>query len=422
MVVMSSVDLVITNCRPVIPKIGIVNASIAVDKGVIVSVASESQLPKAEKVIDAGGNLVFPGVIDPHVHYGLINDLEQDVRTETESAALGGITTVLRFHRTEESYFNIFETEKKVFEDNSLTDFSFSYGLMIEKHLEELERYVEELGITSFKFYLNYQRGYFEAQKRGFIGIDDGFLYRGLRRIGALGHPALPCIHCENIEIIEGIRPETGGDLLADWSDSRPNIAEEESLASAVAMGRAVGCPIYVVHMTTSEAVNITREEKKSSNRVYAEACPPYLTFTKHDDLGLMGKLIPPLRNRADVEELWRGIRHGVIDTIGSDHSPKSLEMKKGGGDIWSATAGNPGSATLLPVMLSEGFHKRGIPLEKIVEVTSYNAARIFGLFPRKGTIAVGSDADFTIVDINKKVKVRPELLKSSSDFSLFDG
>jgi dihydropyrimidinase len=153
----------------------------------------------------------------------------------------------------------------------------------------------------------------------------------------------------------------------------------------------------------------------------YVETCPHYLTHTVDFDK-LIGKVVPPLRSKSDLQSMWSALRNGIVDTVGTDHVASRLEMKMGEGDIWTALAGFPGMATMLPVLLDHGVNQDRISIERVAELTSYNAARIFGMYPRKGTIQLGSDADLTTVDLDLEKKVTPELLQSFSDYTIYDG
>ncbi|HEX2014697.1 MAG TPA: amidohydrolase family protein, partial [Nitrososphaera sp.] len=153
----------------------------------------------------------------------------------------------------------------------------------------------------------------------------------------------------------------------------------------------------------------------------HLETCPHYLTHTT-DFQNLTGKVVPPIRSKSDVQSIWSALRNGIVDTIGSDHVASRLEMKMGSGDLWTALAGFPGIATMLPVLLDYGVNRDRISVERVAEVTSYNTARIFGMYPRKGTIQVGSDADLTVIDLDVQKTVTPELLQSYSDYSIYDG
>ena len=233
---------------------------------------------------------------------------------------------------------------------------------------------------------------------------------------------AVACVQAENIEIILSLIKRykgEGKDGLAVWSKCRPNLTESESVRRAIDFADAAGCPLYFAHISTREALEVVRKSRAKNKRVFAETCPHYLTFTYNDPLGILGKVNPPFRSAEDIAALWEGISDGSIDTIGSDHCPFRREDKRG--DIWDAATGFPGSATLLPVLLSEGVHKNRLSLERVAEITAYNSARIFNLFPRKGTIHIGSDADFCVVDMDLTKRVEPKMLHSYSDFSLYE-
>ena len=153
----------------------------------------------------------------------------------------------------------------------------------------------------------------------------------------------------------------------------------------------------------------------------YIETCPQYLTHTVDFD-SIKGKVVPPIRSKSDVQSVWSALKNGIIDTVGTDHVANRLDMKMGKGDLWSALAGFPGIATMLPVLFDQGVNKDRISIERVAEVTSYNTARIFGMYPQKGTIQEGSDADLVVVDMDFEQKVTPELLQSHSDYTIYDG
>jgi dihydropyrimidinase len=179
---------------------------------------------------------------------------------------------------------------------------------------------------------------------------------------------------------------------------------------------------LYFVHVGSTAALDaILAEREKGMSNYYIETCPHYLTHTT--DFGnITGKVVPPIRSKSDQQSMWSALRNGIVDTIGTDHVANRLEMKMGKGDLWTALAGFPGLATMLPVLLDQGVNQRRIGIERVAEVTSHNAARIFGMYPRKGTIQAGSDADLVIVDLDEQKTVTPELLQSYSDYTIYDG
>lgn len=412
------VDTVVKNCR-IVTENQILSAGLAIDKGKIVAVAKETNLPKGDRTIDCKGNLVLPGAIDPHVHFGSYFPFEQDCKTETEAAALGGLTTIMHHMIDNRSYSGLFEDYHRKADQNSLIDFSFHLAIMSENHLDELDDYVR-LGLTSFKFFMAY-RGE-EGEQIGVTAADDGLLYKGFQKIGELGYPGLPLVHAENVEIAYKLKSELiikGRKDLRAWSEARPNFCEDENVNRAAYIARIVNSPLYVVHVSAQESVESISRLKRTVD-IFAETAPHYLTLTKDKDLGVLGKVAPPLRGPGSVEKLWWGIRNGIIDCIGSDHSPITKTNKSD--DIWTAPPGLPGIGLIVPIMITEGVMKNRISLQKVVEVCSSNTARIFGLYPKKGALKVGSDADLIVIDLDKEMKFKPGIFPSVSDFSPYEG
>jgi dihydropyrimidinase len=427
------VDMVLTNCNLVIPSIGVVRAGVAIDDGLIASIASYANLPKAERVLDVQGNYVLPGVIDPHVHYGnsygrYSLDFKENVGSESISAAMGGVTTVnvmQRIFPSSRSYFDFFEENVPEAQRKASTNFLLTIGILTDVHVEEMVGYAEKLGVLSFKFFRGYKGR--EGAGLGATGLDDGTFYGMLRKISQLGDNALACVHCENAEIIRYTTDQTraqGGADLTRWSEARPDLAEVESIRSAIYLAcDATMTRLYIPHVSSAAGIDAVANAKTAGKTFFAETCPHYLTLTKNDrEIGIRGKVNPPLRDRQSVEKLWDRVIDGTIDTIGSDHIPVRLKDKLADGDIWSAGLGFPGSGTMLPILLHEGFHRRGVGLRRIAELVSYNSARALGLYPRKGAIAPGSDADLTIVNLKKEAKVSSELLQSAAGFTLYEG
>jgi dihydropyrimidinase len=419
------VDLLLENGRLVIPKGGVITGCLGVTGGKVVGIFDSPAGVSARQKIDCKGFYVLPGLVEPHVHYGYRGNLAGHFFTETASAAIGGITTVIPFYRDIQrptvAYDNLAEV-KKLAEANSCIDFSLHLLLITRNQLAKVKEYVDESDITSFKFYMAYKGK--DAKSIGLEGneTDDGFLFEAFSSLAQMPG-VVACVHAENIEVILSLVEKYQGEGrqgLKTWSDCRPNFTEAESVHRAATFAEVAGCPLYVAHVTTKESLEDLRLFKSRHQKIYVETCPHYLTLTKDSPLGNVAKVNPPLRSEGDVEALWRGISSGLIDTVGSDHCPFLREDKEG--TIWDAKTGFPGSATMLPVLLSEGVHKKRVSLEKVAELTSYNPGKIFNLFPRKGTIQVGSDADFCIVDLEMSKKVNHEMLLSSSDFSVYEG
>jgi dihydropyrimidinase len=209
---------------------------------------------------------------------------------------------------------------------------------------------------------------------------------------------------------------------LKIWCDCRPPSSEAESIIKVTGFASNVCSKLYFVHIGSTLALNtILAEKQKRLSSLYIETCPHYLTHTADFD-NIIGKVVPPLRSKRDIQNIWLALQNGHIDTIGTDHVANRLSMKIGHGDLWTALAGFPGIATMLPVLLSKGVNEDRISIERVSEVTSYNTAKIFGMYPKKGTIQQGSDADLIIVDLDLEQKVTPEILQSYSDYTIYDG
>ncbi len=414
-------DLLLRGGTLVLPFRGLVRADLGIRDGRIAAVLDPGGEWTSRETIEVSGRFVFPGAIDPHVHIGLGNG-DEDWETETRSAAAGGITSVFSFLMAGTSYLPHIERAHAVARQRAYVNYGLHVVPCAPVHLEELDRYVDEQGIASFKYFTSFRGD--EGAYLGISGTDDGFLFEYLRRVAA--HPgAVACVHAENIEVAWDLRArlqQAGRDDLAAWDESRPVAIEAECIYRAMFYAQQAGCPLYVVHVSSVLALREIRawRDRFPDVAVYAETCPHFLTHHKELPLGPLGKINPPLRSPADVEALWEAVLDGTIDTIGSDHVPRRREKKTG--SIWKASAGFPGTAAILPVLLSEGVHKRGLSLQRVAELTSAHPARIFGCYPRKGSLEVGADADVTVVDLDLERQASPQVFQSYADYSLYDG
>jgi dihydropyrimidinase len=305
---------------------------------------------------------------------------------------------------------------KDLLEKNAHVDVALQACIFTDDHIGDIPQLVER-GIVGFKFYLPYKGSEVVPPQ---VGIDDGIVYVGFEKIAQCGKPAHAQIHAENVEIFFKLKERfLKEEREVSWYDTRPNLCEIESILRCGYFAKITGCPVYVVHMSTKEGPEIVGRLRGEGVDIVAETCPQYLVCTKDNTHRILGKVNPPLRTKEDNESLWEGIRRGLVTTLGSDHAPC---LKRHKAEFWSAVVGMAGVQTLLPVMLSEGVNKGRITLEKLVEIACYNNAKQFGLFPRKGAIRVGSDADLVIIDLKKTVKIEVEKLRQLSDFSPYEG
>ncbi len=415
-----ALDTLIINAQLVIPEQGIVRACLGIKDGSIQAIYQGEAGLEADQIIDAGEKYVLPGALDPHMHLGFAGPFDEHFTTETASSAIGGVTTILHHHFPAGRYADL----KKVVElgeSRSHVDFVFHIMLVSEESLADIKTCVQDFGVRSFKIFMGYKGQ--EAKQVGLPrDIDDGFLFSALEEV-AKHEGTVTCIHAENNELIATLKKrlmDAGRDDLPAWEEARPGFAEAENVQRALYFSQITGCPVYFVHMSAADSVKKLAQYKAEGVSAYGETCSHYLTHTKDAPLGNLGKVNPPLRTEKDVEAMWEGLRSGVIDTVASDHG--GFLSKKKEGDIWSAMPGFPGVATILPVLLSEGVNRGRISIQKVAEVSSCNTAKIFGLYPRKGTISVGSDADLVMVDMDLEKTVTPELLGSMSDFTVYDG
>ncbi len=430
-------DLIIKNGLVVSPT-GIAPAAVAVDKGKIVAVGQEEYMPSADRTIDAAGKHILPGVCDLHCHedhtpsppYASWATI---ARTESEAAALGGVTTMGFYIRqaADESTADIFPGKRSDWDGNAVGDCIFHSLVVHDDRKDEIPRCISEFGITTFKFLAGYKGA--QADKIGSVVVDDGFVFDGFQRIAELrrqGSSALPLVHAENPDIIPYLRKKVEGryDHLA-WHDSRPNFVEAECMSRLIYLADVARCPVYIVHVTIAEGVDIVARARYEGKEVIGETCPQYLTHNHENAPALMRDkpvftvVNPPIRHKEDNERLWRGIKDGTITVLGSDSTPIKSSLKDV--DMWGKgfvpMGLGPNNAMILPVLLSEGVNKRGLSLERVVEVSSYNPARVFGLYPQKGTISPGSDADLVIVDLNKEVTWKQAMSPSNADWSIYE-
>ena len=420
-------DLLIRGGRAISPGTDGVPADIAIRNGKILGVLAPGSGISAGEVLDASGLVIFPGVIDVHLHLGHGKDIArprapEDAARETAAAAAGGVTTFVPYLMATEPFEAIFEDVASVTQAGARIDFSYHFIISTEAQLAGVPRYVRELGVPSFKIFMNNRGG--EGKRLGLPDIDDGFLFRLCE--AAAEHGGLVCPHPENIEAAWVLRdrlmaldPDGRGGLAA-WNASRPPFLEADAVQRAGLFARQTGARLYIVHTSSRLALEEGRRAREAGTRITIETCPHYLTHSIEWARGDIGKINPPLRERSDCEALWRGIADGVIDTVATDHIHRDLSSKDGG--IWKASPGCPGIDTLLPVLLSEGHHKRKLPLGRIAELVAQAPAAAMGLSHRKGRIAVGLDADLAIVDVESEFTPRRDHLHSSAGYSIYEG
>jgi dihydropyrimidinase len=431
----NSCDLLIMNASAVIPRVGIIDdANIMIEDGKIKSLTNSANDVSASRKIDARGKYIIPGAIDPHVHYGVYTPINEAARTESRSAAVGGVTTMIRMLRLFDGYGNNnISKQLHASKGNHYIDYSIHASILRPDQVRDIP-YLKELGISSVKIYMNLgadlNRIHMDLEpnsyelRDGLVNMTDELMSSIVKECTNVHSTIL--VHAENpVVCSEQMRKAKEKRMahLEAWSYCRPPYSEAQSIAKISDLGRMSGIAnMYFVHVGSSGAIDaILAQREKGQSNYYIETCPHYLTHTTEFG-NLTGKVTPPIRSKSDLQSMWSALRNGIVDTIGTDHVANRLEMKMGKGDIWSALSGFPGIATMLPVLLSKGVNENRIGIERVAEVTSYNTARIFGIYPKKGTIQPGSDADLTIVDLDLEKTVTADLLQSYSDYTIYDG
>jgi dihydroorotase (multifunctional complex type) len=423
---MKMLDAVLRGGQAVLPDGAVQEADIGIAGSRIAAIAAPGTLA-GETPIDIKGLLVMPGVVDAHIHLGHGSDISRprvpgDAETESAAAAAGGVTTFLSYVLSSEPFEPAqFNEVCAVTTAGSRVDFGLHLVISTEAQLAGVPTYAKEYGVPSFKYFMYSRCG--EGARLGLPDTDDGFLFRLAEAV--VQAKGMLCPHCENIEAARVLTSRllaadpngTGG--LAAWNRSRPPFVEAEAVHRVATLAREAGAPVYMVHCTSAAALEAALAQRALGTDLTVETCTHYLTHTVDWEGGDVGKVGPPIREAADTEALWAALKAGKIDVVATDHVHRSVTAKVGG--IWKASPGFPGMQTLLPVLLSEGHHKRALSLPQVARVLSANPARIMGC-RTKGAIAVGRDADFAIVDLNRTWTADTSCMHSDAAFSIYDG
>ncbi len=380
---------------------------------------------KADKEIDAACKLVFPGGIDPHVHLEMpfMGAFSSDnYETGTRAALFGGTTMVIDFilQKQGNSLRSALEEWKSRSDNNCVGDYSFHMAVtdFNENTKKEIQEMIEVEGITSFKTFMAY-KGVFMIDDRQMVG-----LMQEVKKHGGLIN-----VHATNGDMIDFLidKHKAEGKLSPLYHYlSQPEVTEAEASGRFADMANYTGCPGYIVHLTCEGALNAVRNATKRNQHIFVETCIQYLildaSLYEQED-GAKWVMSPPLREKKDQATLWAGINQGLVNVVATDHCPFNWEKKLLGKDDFSKIPnGHPAIENRMELLYSEGVHKGKITLNKYVEVACTNPAKIFGMFPRKGTIAVGSDADIVIFDPNEKHTLSAKTHHMNVDYSGYEG
>ncbi|WP_144511492.1 allantoinase [Bacillus sp. FJAT-22090] len=404
---MKNYDLIIRNGY-IVTSESVVKGDVAVKDGRITEISDDEGInAKATKEINAKGLHVFPGLIDSHVHFNEPGRTEwEGAETGSKSLAAGGVTT----------YFDMplnstpptinkesLDLKRKLSEEKAVINPNF-WGGLVPENIENLKE-LHNNGVIGFKAFMS------PSGIEDFHHADDVTLYKGMKEIASLG--SLLAVHAESTVICEQLatkKLQEGKTSARDYVESRPIISEIEAVRRIISYAEATGCRLHIVHASSRKVVQVVEEAKRRGVDVTVETCGHYLSLTVKDleEKGGLAKCAPPLRDEDELEDLWVAVANGEIDVISSDHSPAPASMKTITDNYFEGWGGISGAQSTFNVMLTEGYAKRNLPLEKIVTLMAKNPAKIFGL-SNKGDIAVGYDADFAIVNLDASFRLENE-------------
>jgi dihydropyrimidinase len=402
-------------------------ADVAITAGKIAVIGKDLPVQNASHVLDASGRLVLPGGIDVHTHLDMPfggTTSADDFETGTRAAAFGGTTTLIDFaiQYKGQKLRQAFDTWMAKASSKAVCDYAFHCIVtdVSTGQLSEMNDLVHE-GVTSFKLFMAYP---------GVFMLDDGSIFRALQTTSKNG--GLVCMHAENGSAIDVIVQQAlaeGKKAPKYHALTRPTTAEAEATARAIALAEMAGAPIYIVHLSCNDALEKVREARDRGLPVYAETCPQYLylsieNFDAPEFEGAKYVFTPPLREKWHQERLWNGLKRDHLQVVSTDHCPFCFKEQKelGRDDFTKIPNGGPGVEHRMSLIYSGGVAGGRFSVSRFVELVSTTPAKLFGLYPRKGTIAVGSDADLVIFDPNRKHTISAKTHHMRVDYSMFEG
>lgn len=442
---MKKYDLIIKNGKVVLPGHVSDDCTIGVKDGKIAGLGNNLCADDAEEVIDAQGMAVFPGAVDSHYHIGIYRPQAEDTKSETQSSLVGGVTTVLSYFRTGAHYMNKTGSYNEIFPElleatkgNAYVDYGYHISPMDSSQVKEMEFLVKECGVTTFKYFMFYKGLNLSASSTDSKALtmsdsyDLGHLYNIMQETVRLNKelkdsPLCVSVHCEDDELIKSFIKkvnEAGLDGLKAYCEARPALSERVAILKAGTVAAATGAQLNILHITTADAFQATRDllkmypQIKLRREVTLHALG--LTYDMLEGKGLGGKVNPPIRTASDSAALWEAVKNGEVNWVGSDHACTPESMK--GNELWPAACGFGGSSLMYPFMISEGYYKHNLPLWRIAELICENPAKCHAVYPKKGGIMVGADADFAIIDLNLEQEVTVPMLKSAQEYTPFEG
>ena len=400
---------------------GAFKGGLVVSQGKIAQLVSGQAAIEADEVVDLQGKVLLPGLIDDHVHFNEPGrEHWEGYRTGSMAAAAGGVTTFIEMplNATPPSIDAAkLRHKREAVQSEAVIDYAH-WGGLVDNNLAALAG-LHEQGVIGYKAFMSNSGVDFER-------VNDDMLYAGLRQARELGN--LVAVHAESeyVTALLGQELRAAGRVdRAAWPESRPPFAELEAIQRAIYWAKVAASNLHIVHVTIADGIWAVAQAKRKGVNVTVETCPHYLFFDQEDfvRIGPAAKCAPPIRTRAEVEALWDCVLAGLVDTIASDHSPCPWADKEPGMEnIWQAWGGISGAQSMLPAILTEGVHKRGLSLPAVAKMMAANPARIFGLYPQKGSLLPGADADLVVVDLDKAWTLSAEDLLYKNKHSAYVG
>ena len=413
-------DSIIKNGK-VVTHTDVLEADVAIENGIIAAIGYN--LGQAKEVIDAKGNYVMPGCIDPHNHIGMFVDYNGDLKSETGAGLIGGNTMMMQCGVGNYPIMDVVKMMKDPIKSYAYGDVGMYAALLTDDDLTKIPE-LSAMGINSYKFFLAYKGKFAESIGLMNCNIDNGYLYEGIKEIKKVG--GLPMFHAENVEMVVRVEPEfRHTNTLKTWADARPNIAEEIDFFTACEIAEFLKSPVYQVHSSVARVTDIAREFRLRGNKVYMEGMPQYCILDyegKNLKEPLLGKINPPIRSHKDRDGCLENLKRGEYDVLATDSANSMYADKKKDGNIWNMILDWSSAGLMLPLVLSEFVNKGHLTMPDVVRMSSYNTAKIHGYAPKKGMMAPGSDADIIIVDLNKTKKLSAKTTPSWSDWCLYEG
>lgn len=427
-------DLILKNGIVVTPD-GEIRGGVAIEGERIVAVGADAALGTARHEVDLGGKIVLPGMFDPHIHFGVGDKIGEeamatDFHYDTRDCLVGGVTTISTTTLIgRQSLPVLFDQAMRCGTGQSWCDFKLTSVVTALEQIAEIPEVARKGGV-SYKFFTGYHGDQAEAFGMNPEGITPAMFHLACETLARCGPPTFPKIHAEDPHVrgllIDRLRTMGREDKLVAWAESSPEWSESLQIYTYGLIADALRTPLYPVHISAAHTVDTVKDLKAKGMRITGETLTCFLATTAHEldahGLGCKAKIQPPIRFEKDKERLWQGLAEGTITVIGTDSLSYSAGFKEAC-DFWDCRVGiNMQVADTLPLLFDEGINKGRIDLATLGRVTSTNAAKMYGLYPKKGVIAPGSDADLVVIDPFKEATLGVARMRGNADYSLWEG